>query len=200
VCNSFRITATTATIFGFPRSTRRLLILHPQMRRSLARRFRYLRNWEAFNAVAIPLALPALARFQFGIEQGWGLILGAAALLGFLLAQGALYWHLKLRQVGGHWLPLWFSPVFEALRLIDRMLLVAFPMGVAWAVADSAGAGAVGWTTIAYVVAAGEYLNYYVVQLIHDTPNDLTYWRRYRRLRRSPLRKDLAASRRGAPA
>lgn len=47
------------------------------------------------------------------------------------------------------------------------------------------------WFFAFAVFATLEYVNYYRVQLMHDTANDLQYLKRYRRLRRSPLASDL---------
>ena len=38
-----------------------------------------------------------------------------------------------------------------------------------------------------------EHINYYHYQLMHDTVRDLAYLWQHRRLRRSPLTRDLAA-------
>lgn len=168
-----------------------------QMRRSLTRRLQYLRNWEAFNAVWISCALPAFAHWAYAGDQGWELVLGTTTLLGFLLAQGALYRHLKLREIAGLPLPSWVESGFRGLQRASLVLLAALPWWLGWAVGTggvttgaAVGAGA------AYVTAAGEYVNYYVVQLMHDTPNDLAYLWRYRRLRWPSLRKELSASKR----
>jgi hypothetical protein len=50
------------------------------------------------------------------------------------------------------------------------------------------------WALVLLVLAALEHVNYFVRQLMHDTPADVAYWRRYRRLRRPPLRDDLDAA------
>jgi hypothetical protein len=64
----------------------------------LAGRLRYLRNAEAFIALALPAAL---IRHWTPADQpiAWPLRAGGLVQVSALLLQGALYWHLKLTSV-----------------------------------------------------------------------------------------------------
>ena len=55
------------------------------------------------------------------------------------------------------------------------------------------------WGLVVLALAYVEPVNYYVRQLMHDTVADVAYLRRYRRLRRAPLRRELDAVHARAP-
>ncbi|WP_433422905.1 hypothetical protein ACQP1V_14205 [Microtetraspora malaysiensis] len=151
-----------------------------------------LRNLALLEAANIPFQ----AWVWFGVV---GLPVTAANAVGFVLAalllvQGSLYWIAKLRQLRRPG-PLPGVRAFLIARVADVPLLVT---GVAFtAYAAAAGPGRASWPGVAFaLVAVLEYVNYFHVQLMHDTAADL------RRLvaaglRPSHLARDLARARRG---
>lgn len=117
---------------------------------------------------------------------------GFAAFAG-LLVVGAAYWALKLWQLRRRRLGLPGRRVFAAARVLLPIVLSAVLVaGVVAVVRDS---GARSWPGLLFgVFAALEYVNYFHVQLMHDTRADL------RRLvtvgfRRAHLARDLRATR-----
>lgn len=110
-----------------------------------------------------------------------------------LLLVGGWYWHRKLQQLRrGRGLD-------DALGVLDRLDRV-----LPWALATFTGAALVSWVgragstsdrawaTALIAMAWAEYVNYFRVQLMHDTRSDLQRLWRTRRLRRSWLAADLA--------
>ncbi len=132
-----------------------------------------------FGLIGVPVTAPNLV--------GFGLFV-------LLLAQGAAYWAAKARQLRAHAGHLEGGRAFRAARTVDPVLLAA---GVAFcgsaAVREP---GWVSWPGLGFALfAVLEYVNYFHIQLSHDTAADL------RRLfttglRRSHLARDL---RRGRP-
>ncbi|MFF4777202.1 hypothetical protein ACFY05_30540 [Microtetraspora fusca] len=139
--------------------------------------------------------IPFQAWVWFGVA---GLPVTVANAVGFalaaaLLVQGSLYWIAKLRQLRRPG-PLPAVRAFLVARVADVPLLMA---GVAFtAFAAAADPGRPSWPGVAFaLVAVLEYVNYFHVQLMHDTPADL---RRLAAagLRPSHLARDLARARR----
>ena len=160
---------------------------------ALKRRLRYLRNWEFGNVLLIPAVVACMWRSSGDPVAAWHLRWIGLAFVSYLLLQGGGYWHLKLRMVGqsDHALPAWFWPVFSTLRRTNPVLMVgaaAYMGAVEGAAFDDRA-----WGLVVLALAYVEHVNYYVRQLMHDTEADVAYLRRYRRLRRAPLRRDLDA-------
>lgn len=157
----------------------------------LSGRLRYLRNAEAFFAVALPAAL-IVAWTDAGRPIAWPWRAAGLALVSALLLQGALYWHLKLAAMAaGSAMPPWFAALYTTLR---RANLVAFAVyATALAVAWSAGVPRVdlGWSAALLGFAVLEHVNYYHWQLMYDSGDAFrAAWRR-RGLRRAALAVDL---------
>ncbi|MFI6539371.1 hypothetical protein ACIBHY_43425 [Nonomuraea sp. NPDC050547] len=114
-----------------------------------------------------------------------------------VLAEGGAYWWLKLAQLSSR------SPVPAGMAVYRRLsrvnvgLLVAAAVVVGACLAEG-GSGARVWPGAAlWVFALLEHVNYFHLQLMHDTRADLAHLMNTRRLRRSHLALDLArASRR----
>jgi hypothetical protein len=111
-----------------------------------------------------------------------------------LLATGGWYWHRKLQQLRDG------RPLEDAVPVLQRvgrqarrlMTVLTVGMGASWATATGSTADRA-WATVLILFAWLEYVNYFHVQLMHDTRSDLARLRRTRRLRRSWLAQDLAA-------
>ena len=106
-----------------------------------------------------------------------------------LLAVGGWYWHRKLQQLRDHRSLQDAMPVLQRAGRYARRTLTA-AMVVSWTAAVGAAADRA-WATLLILFAWAEYLNYFHVQLMHDTRSDLSRLRRTRRLRRSWLASDL---------
>ena len=165
---------------------------------ALCFRLRYLRNAEAVLALALPGAL-AWHWWRSGAAVDWALRLPPAVLVGLMLLQGAHYWHLKLVSMQSHEpLPAYFRPLYRSFRTADLIALIGMTIWLAVAALRGAAKTDLAWAAGILVFAVLEYVNYFGVQLMHDTGADLNYLRRHRRLRRAALATDLARRQRGA--
>jgi len=160
-------------------------------------RLRYLRNAEAVLALALPAAL-AWYWLRSGAEVDWALRLPPAVLVGLMLLQGAGYWHMKLISMQSHQpLPVYFRPLYRSLRTADRVALVVMTIWLAVSAVRGAARTDLAWAAVILAFAVLEYVNYFGLQLMHDTGSDLRYLWRHRRLRRAALATDLARLQRG---
>lgn len=159
----------------------------------IIRRLRYLRNGELFNIFFQPaILLTMIALFAPPTRILYAATMGMVC---FILLQGSLYWHLKLRVVRGRapGLPESFGTTFTRFKRINQVLLVAYvPIAVIGALCAWSRGWEVVWATLIWLFALAEYINYYHIQLMYDSANDLRYLARHRRLRRSHLAMDLA--------
>ena len=162
---------------------------------SLERRLRYLRNWELGNVALVPFLVALMWRSTGDPGTAWHLRWIGLVFVSYLLLQGGVYWHLKLRIVRrtDYALPAWFPPVFSALRFTNPLLMLS--AGAYMLLADGPSTTDRAWGLVVLALAYVEHINYYVRQLMHDTHADVLYLRRYRRLRHAPLRRDLDAAR-----
>ena len=161
------------------------------MNPSLHARLIYLRNAEAALALALPGAL-VWHWWQSEATVDWALRLPPAVLVGVMLLQGAHYWHLKLVSVQSREpLPAYFWPLYRGFRAADLIALIVMAIWLA-AIALRGGANAdLAWAAAILAFAVLEFVNYFGVQLMHDTAADFSYLRRHRRLRRASLATDL---------
>lgn len=121
--------------------------------------------WVTFGALDLTATAPNLVGF---------------GLFALLLLQGAAYWLAKLRQTGRTVPGLWF---FRAARLINPALLLAGLLLTAMTQS---------WPGLFFAAfAALEHINYFHIQLMHDTRADL-HRLAHHGLRRSHLARDLA--------
>lgn len=160
-----------------------------------------LRTLEWLNVVWLGVVLLWLLPGRRGVPMPadtWQRSVAFVPVAGLLVA-GGWYWHRKLAQVrDGR--PL--DGVLGVLHRVDRLapgLLVVTTVAMAGSWVFRVGtAGDRGWATALLVLAWLEYVNYFRVQLMHDTRADLGRLRRTRRLRRSALARDLDRWRRRA--
>lgn len=126
-------------------------------------------------------------------DVGWALRLAALFPLYYVLGQGSLYWHLKLRSMSERApLPAWFAALFRFFKWSNAFALGA-PLAFLVVAAYLGGASGsdIAWSAGLLMFATLEFVNYYAWQLMHDNANDLAYLWKYRRLRRAPLAEDL---------
>ncbi|MBM7786072.1 multidrug transporter [Tenggerimyces flavus] len=153
------------------------------------RRMRTLAVLELANVIIISVALLAVFRMPPTVSNLTGLVLVAA-----FLVEGGVYWWLKARQLVTRAPAPAGMATFRLLRRVNVVLLAAGAVVIA---ADSvaSGMGVRSWPGVAlWVFAVLEYVNYFHVQLMHDTRADLA--RLFTRgLHRSHLARDLTARR-----
>ncbi|WP_432993637.1 hypothetical protein [Dactylosporangium sp. CA-233914] len=120
-------------------------------------------------------------------------------LVALLLVEGAAYWTLKHRQLTlRHRRPAGMG-VFRVLARLNPVALTAgLAIITAEAIRNPAAESIPGLAFWAF--AALEYVNYFHVQLMHDTRADLRRLFRTRRPHRSHLNADLRAAARVAPS
>ncbi|MER5323898.1 hypothetical protein [Streptosporangium roseum] len=112
------------------------------------------------------------------------------ALFALLLLEGAGYWAAKLRQIATRNRSLPGAGAFVVARRGNVAVLVAGLLFIVWAVVVDPGAGS--WPGLGFgLFAVLEHVNYFHVQLMYDTAEDLRYLRS-RGLRRAHLARDLA--------
>ncbi|GAA1578125.1 hypothetical protein GCM10009827_119850 [Dactylosporangium maewongense] len=132
-----------------------------------------------FGLVDLPVTVPNLVGFS---------------VFALLLVEGAGYWAAKLHQLRGRARGLPGERAFRAALAVNPMLLAAGLAVTGYATATDPGRGT--WPGLVFAAfAALEHVNYFNMQLMHDTFADL---RRLRSagLRRSHLARDLGRARR----
>ncbi|WP_160049911.1 MULTISPECIES: hypothetical protein [unclassified Nocardiopsis] len=147
-----------------------------------------LRNPTVLELVNIPLLAVALFHFP-GVPPAPANLVGFG-LFALLLVQGSAYWWAKAHQLRARSRRPAGLPVFRVLRRVDPVLFLAGGALIGWALADGAP-----WTRVwpgLWLFALLEHVNYFHVQLSHQTRADLSRLLRTRRLRRSHLSRDLA--------
>ena len=163
--------------------------------RGLFERLRYLRSREALATVVLP-AVIVWAWWNKGGDIAWSLRGAALALLAYILAQGTLYWHLKLRQAEDETpLPSYFHALFCAFKWSNLAGIGAL-LAVLLSLLDQSAVTAADlkWSAILLGGAALEQVNYYHYQLMYDTRAAFAHLRRNRRLRKAALGIDIARS------
>lgn len=159
---------------------------------ALQARMKYLRKGEAIAALALPLVL-LFNWWRTDQNLAWAERSAAVALVSFILLQGVLYWHLKLRCIDQHRaLPGYFKGLFRAFQYVNMVLIGAMLIVLS---TSSAVRADLFWPAFMLTLAILEQINYYHYQLMYDTRAALAYLRRNRRLRTAALALDLARNR-----
>ncbi|MFO7962064.1 MAG: hypothetical protein R6U94_14080 [Nitriliruptoraceae bacterium] len=167
----------------------------PQRRSRLLRRLAWLRNLEwcniPFLAVVLLWWVPAAGGRAIPTDT-WVRTLAFLPVAGLLLV-GGWYWHRKLLQLRHG------RAIDSALAILDRLdrwlpwLLTAWSLALVGAWLVRLGTATDRWWAAGFLAFAwAEFINYFRVQLMHDTRSDLERLITTRRLRRSWLATDLA--------
>ena len=153
---------------------------------------RYLRDGEIVGGAALVGVFCWLWATSEG-DVGWALRLAALFPLCYVLLQGSLYWHLKLRSVSRRApLPAWFYALFRFFKWSNALALSVPLAALTVAVYLGRASGAdIAWSASLLAFVSLEHLNYYARQLMHDNTNNLAYLWKHRRIRRAPLAEDL---------
>jgi len=161
----------------------------------LINRLRYLRSREALAAVV----LPAVISWQWWVTGGeiaWGVRIAALSLLIYILVQGTLYWHLKLRSIVGQAaLPIYFYQVFRGFKWSNFMAIGCMLVALFLLEHKSLSDADMRWTIGLLLGAVLEQINYYHYQLMYDTRAAFDHLRRHCRLRKAALGIDIARAR-----
>lgn len=177
-------------------SSRHAATLARMRTKALHRRLATLRNLEWFNVPLLGLVLlwyvPA-QRDETVFADTWQRTLAFLPVAGLLIA-GGWYWHRKLHQLRNR------RPLEDALVVLDHagraaraaLSLLTALLAASWVMAAGRLADR-GWATALVVMGWLEYVNYFRVQLMHDTRADIRRLAQRGRFRRSALRRDLEA-------
>jgi hypothetical protein len=149
-----------------------------------------LRNLAVLELVNIPLFAVVLF-LLLGVPASPANLVGFA-LLALLLVEGSAYWWAKVRQLRTRARRPAGMALFRVLRRANLLLFLA-----GGAVVAAALAGDAPWTGVwpglgLWLFAVLEHVNYFHVQLSHQTRADLARLVRTRRLHRSHLSRDMA--------
>jgi hypothetical protein len=158
---------------------------------SIPARMKYLRNAEACCSLALP-ALFCFAWQRSGDPVAWTMRGAALMLVSYILAQGGLYWHLKLQSVLRRQpLPAYFQPLYRFFKYSNQAVIAAVAAFIAVTHDVAASDADLKWSLGLLAFAVLEQINYYHYQLMYDTRAAFAYLRRNGRLRRAALRLDL---------
>jgi hypothetical protein len=154
-------------------------------------RMKYLRNAEAFFSLALP-AIFCLAWQRSGDPVAWTMRGAALVLVSYILAQGGLYWHLKLQSVlRRQALPAYFQPLYRFFKYSNYVVIAAVAALIAAMNDATVSATDLKWSCGLLAFAVLEQINYYHYQLMYDTHAAFAYLRRNGRLRKAALGLDL---------
>lgn len=158
---------------------------------TLSNRLKYLRSREALAFVLLP-AVIVWRWMDRGGDIAWGVRIAALSLLVYILVQGTLYWHLKLRSLEDQKpLPSYFRALFLGFKWSNLIAIAAIPL-VLLIDRNAMSDPDIGWTVGLWAGAVLEQINYYHYQLMYDTRASFGHLLRNRRLRKAALAIDIA--------
>jgi energy-converting hydrogenase Eha subunit A len=161
---------------------------------TLSTRLRYLRSREALAAILLP-AVIVWRWSDRGGDIAWGLRIAALALLVYILVQGTLYWHLKLRSLEDQKpLPSYFHVVFRIFKLSNLIAIGAILLVLLLIGRNAVSEADIGWTAGLLAGAVLEHINYFHYQLMYDTRASFGHLLRNGRLRKAALGIDIVRS------
>ncbi|NML61208.1 hypothetical protein HHL21_08960 [Massilia sp. RP-1-19] len=162
--------------------------------KTLSTRMKYLRSREAFSAIVLP-AVIVWGWLNTGGDIAWSLRIAALAMLAYILVQGTLYWHLKLRSLEDQTpLPAYFDMVFRSFKWSNVIAIGTMLLVLLLADRNSVSEADIGWSVGLLAGAVLEHINYYHYQLMYDTRASFGHLLRNCRLRKAALGIDLAQS------
>lgn len=149
-----------------------------------------LRSLAVLELVNVPLFALVLFRL-LGVPATPANLVGFG-LFALLLVQGSAYWWLKVRQLRARAPRPAGMPLFRVLKPVNVLLLLAGGAVILWGLTTD-----VRWTRVwpglgLWLFTILEYVNYFHVQLSHQTGADLARLWRTMRLHRSHLSRDMA--------
>lgn len=154
-------------------------------------RMKYLRNAETFFGLGFPVIFYVVWH-RAGDTVAWGMRAAALVLVSYILLQGGLYWHLKLRAVlRRRPLPAYFLPLYRFFKYSNFLGIGALAAFIAVMNDGTASARDLWWSYGLLAFAVLEQINYYHFQLMYDTSAAFAYLRRNGRLRKAALGMDL---------
>lgn len=160
---------------------------------TLSIRLRYLRSREALAAILLP-AVIAWRWWDRGGDIAWSMRITALALLAYILVQGTLYWHLKLRSLETQTpLPSYFPTLFRGFKWSNVIAIGALLLVLLLIDKRSVTEADIGWTVGLLAGAILEHINYYHYQLMYDTRSSISHLRR-NGLRKAALGLDMMRS------
>ncbi|WP_397538486.1 general stress protein [Rummeliibacillus pycnus] len=163
------------------------------MKKSLEKRFFYLYTGEfisailfiflsySFNKVYSQFHLYSLCSFWFSF-----------IFFELLLFQGAYYWYVRWKRIRTENkvnTPFKIVRIFKLFKTLNTILLLVTILGF---VVDY-----IKWNNLSpisgffYIFAILEYINYFYIQLSYDNRIDIEYLLKNKRLKKSPISKDL---------
>ncbi len=159
---------------------------------ALQDRMKYLRRGEAIGAIVLPLV--CVFKWSRSDEAvAWDLRGAALILVSFILLQGTLYWHLKMRSLDQRQpLPDYFSSLFRSFQVVNMLAIAAMLVAL---LRTGAGHEDMVWASWLMVLVVLEQINYFHYQLMYDARGAFAWVWRNRRLRKAALALDLARAR-----
>jgi len=158
---------------------------------TLSSRLKYLRSREALAAILLP-AVIVWRWSDRGGDVAWSLRIAALWLLAYILVQGTLYWHLKLRSLENQTpLPSYFRALFLGFKWSNLIAIAAMLMVLLMIDRNTVTDADIGWTVGLLAGAVLEQINYYHYQLMYDTRASFGHLLRNRRLRKAALAIDI---------
>jgi hypothetical protein len=159
---------------------------------ALQDRMKYLRRGEAIGATVLPLVC-VLKWSRSDMPVAWDLRGAAIILVSFILLQGTLYWHLKMRSLDQRApLPGYFYKLFRSFQVVNMLAIATMLVAL---LRTGAGREDVLWASWLMVLVVLEQINYFHYQLMYDARGALASMWRNGRLRKAALALDLARSR-----
>lgn len=156
------------------------------MKKKVVIRLRTLCYLEFINIFLLPVAFILYYKVDY---QSLGINLIVSILLSsFLLFQGSLLWFAKIRELTNkNFILIRLFKTFKYLNIFCFAVLFILILRVPFV-----GKNDIIGTAFFSTLAVLEYINYYEVQLMYDTRNDLKYLFRFGRLKRSKLKTMLS--------
>lgn len=151
-------------------------------------RFRYLWTWELFNALVV---FPALLLWVGTRDRDISLVSVVATLMVcVLLILGSAFSFFKYRDLKSGVQKIdRYEGAFRALRKVIPFFLLGTALAIlvrSWV----AGTGETLFNIGLFVLAVLEYINYFHIQLMYDTPHDIRFLLRHKTLKQGLIPRE----------